>query len=33
MSDIDKYVLKISKNELKNYFKDFEIIKTKKGRK
>ena len=33
MSDIDKYVLKISKNELKNYFKDFEIIKIKKGRK
>lgn len=33
MSDIDKYVLKISKNELKNYFKDFEIIKTKKGKK
>lgn len=33
MSDIDKYVLKISRNELKNYFKDFEITKIKNGRK
>ena len=32
-SSIWHFVLKISKNELKNYFKDFEIIKTKKGRK
>jgi hypothetical protein len=27
MSDIDKYVLKISKNELENYFDNFKIIK------
>ena len=33
MSDIDKYVLKISRNELKNCFDNFEIIKIKKGRK
>ena len=33
MSDIDKYVLKISKNELENYFDNFKIIKLKKGRK
>ena len=33
MSDIDKYVLKISRNELKNCFDIFEIIKIKKGRK
>ena len=33
MSDIDKYVLKISRNELKNYFKDFEMTKIKNGRK
>ena len=33
MSDIDKYVLKISRNELKNCFKDFEITKIKNGRK
>ena len=33
MSDIDKYVLKISRNELKNCFKDFEMTKIKNGRK
>jgi len=33
MSDIDKYVLKISRSELENHFKNFEIIKIKKGRK
>ena len=33
MSDIDKYILKISRNELKNYFKDFEMTKIKNGRK
>ena len=33
MSDIDKYVLKISRNELENYFNNFKIIKIKKGRK
>ncbi|MDO4640021.1 MAG: replication initiation protein [Leptotrichia hongkongensis] len=33
MSDIDKYILKIARNELKNCFDNFEIIKIKKGRK